>query len=33
MSPGPVGSHPSFFRVCSLEAGMSRAAKWASQPK
>ena len=30
---GPAGSHPSFRRVCALEAGMSRAANMASQPK
>ena len=33
INEGPVGRHPSFFCVFSLEAGMSRAAKWASQPK
>jgi hypothetical protein len=33
ISPGPVGSHPSFLRVSSLEAGMSTPANIASQPK
>ena len=33
ISPGPVGSHPNFLRVCALEAGMSYPAKRASQPK
>ncbi len=33
ISPGPVGSQPSFLRVCSLEAGMSCPANIASQPK
>jgi hypothetical protein len=33
INPGPVGRHPSFFCVCALEAGISREAKWASQPK
>src|SRR3979409_2593583 len=32
INPGPTGSHPSFFRVCALEAGMSRPANIASQP-
>ncbi len=33
MSPGPVGFHPSFSRVCALEAGISQPANGASQPK
>ena len=33
ISPGPVGCQPSFFRVCALEAGLSRPANMASQPK
>ena len=33
MRLGPVGFQPSVLRVHWLEAGMSRAAKWASQPK
>ena len=31
--PGPVGFQLSLWRVQSLAAGMSRLAKWASQPK
>jgi hypothetical protein len=31
--PGPVGFHPKCFRVCALEAGMSKLANIASQPK
>lgn len=33
IKPRPVGFHPNRLRVCSLEAGISRLAKWASQPK
>ena len=33
ISPGPVGRHPNFLCVCSLEAGMSRPANMPSQPK
>jgi predicted transcriptional regulator of viral defense system len=31
--PGPVGFHPNCFRVCALEAGISKPANIASQPK
>ena len=33
ISPGPVGFHPSFSRVCALEAGISNAANSPSQSK
>jgi hypothetical protein len=33
INPGPVGCHPSFLRVCALEAGTSSPTNIASQPK
>jgi hypothetical protein len=33
INPGPLGSHPSFLRVCALDAGMSYPANIESQPK